>query len=123
MMAFAIIAQEVAHFENHPLELFTATSPKTKKSLAGFRAATKRKSTEGESSCGDAKKLKCLTNLDLAEFIRERGIKSYTELLAIAGERRTAGQMDIAEFVFKRNKKYTVKLIPKLGKWSQPKKN
>ena len=107
--------QEVAHSENHPPGLLTAASPKTKKSIAGFRAAcaTKRKSTEGESSCAVAKKRKSLTNLDLAEFIRERGIRSYTELLAIAGKWRTAGQMDIAEFVLRRNKKILRELFTK----------
>ena len=65
-----------------------------------------------------------MTNLDLAEFIQERVIRSHTELLAIAEERRTDGQIDISEFVFKRNeKKYSVNLFSKRGKWSQRKKN
>ena len=95
--------QGVAHSENRPPGLLTAASPKTKKSVGGFCAAcaTKRRSTEGESSCAVAKRRKSLTNLDLAEFIRERGMRSYTELLVIAEERTTAGQMGTAEFVFK----------------------
>ena len=32
---------------------------------------------------------KTLKNLDISEFVRERNIKSYTELLAIAEELRT----------------------------------
>ena len=32
-------------------------------------------------------------------------MKSYTEPFAIAEERRTAGQVDIAQFVFERNAK------------------
>ena len=52
-----------------------------------------------------AKKRKSLSNLDLAEFIREGGIKSYTEFLAIDDKRRTAVQMHVADFVFKRNEK------------------
>ena len=55
--------------------------------------------------------------------IRERGIRSYTELLAIAEERRTAGQMDIAEFVFKRNEKILCELVTKTWQRNQPKKN
>ena len=47
------------------------------------------RSTEGESSCGVGKKRKSFTNLDLAKFIQERGIRSYTELFAVAEERRT----------------------------------
>ena len=42
--------QEVAHSENHPPGLLAAASPKTKKSIAGFRVAcaTKRKSKEAK---------------------------------------------------------------------------
>jgi len=108
--------KDVAHSENHPTGLLRTHSPKTKNSIAGFRAAcaTKRKSSVGECSHHRAvKKRKSLNNLDLSEFIRERGIKSYTELLAIAEERRTAGQMDIAEFVFKRSEKILHELITK----------
>ena len=91
-------------------------SPKTKKAIiAGFplACATKRKSTEGESSCAATNKGKSLTNLDRAKFIRERAIRSYTELLAIAEERRTAAQMEIAEFAFKRNETVLRELITK----------
>ena len=93
----------------------TAVSPKTKKSITRFRAvcATKKKSTERESSCAIAKKQKSLTNLDLAELILERGIRSYTELLAIAEERKTTGQMNTAKFVFKRNEKILCELVNK----------
>ena len=64
----------------------TAASPKIKKSNAEFRATCpkEKKSTNGKSSCAVAKKGKSLTNLDLAEFIQESSISSYTELLAIA---------------------------------------
>ena len=96
----------------------TVVSPKTKKSVEGFRAACakKRKSTDGvcsKSSRVVAKKRKNLTNLDIVEFVRERGTTSYTELLAIAEERRTAGQMDIAEFAFRRNEKTPRELVTK----------
>ena len=98
----------------HP-GLLTTAYPKIKKSVAGFRTSctTKRNSTEGESYRGILKKPKSYTNLDLSEFIRERGIKSYTDLLAIAEEQRTAGQMDIPEFVFKQNEKILRELVTK----------
>ena len=85
------------------------------KSIAGFRAAcaTKMKSKEGESSCAVAKKWKSLTNLDLVELIRESGIKSCTELLAIAEESRTAAQMNITTFAFRRNEKILHELVTK----------
>ena len=71
------------------------------------------RSTEGESSCGFGKKQKSFTNLDLAKFIQERGIRSYTELFAVAEERRTAGEMDIAEFAFERNERILRELVAK----------
>ena len=115
--------QEVAHSENHPPGLLTTAFPKAKKSIAGIRAAfdTKRKSTEGESSCGVVKKPKSLTNLDFAEFIRKMDIRSYTKLLAIAEEQRTAGQMDVPEFVFKRNEKIIRELVTKTWQMQSPK--
>ena len=175
--------QEVAHSENHPPGLLTAVSPKSKKSIAGFRAAchyvkyrdftwfldvkilrkstvseefqancmkccwncvfpqnfhtrklgeitafcivcaTKRKFTKGEPSCYFSKEQKNFRNLDLAELIQEKVIWSCTELLAIAEEQRTVGQIKIAEFAIKGNKKYFVNLLLKLEKWSQSKKN
>ena len=107
--------QELAHSENHPPALLTAASPKIKNSIAVFRSACakKRKSIEGESSRAVAKKRKSLTNVELAEFIRERSIKSYTELLAIAEEWRTAGHMDISKFVFRQNEKTLCELVTK----------
>ena len=54
-----------------------------------------------------------MTNRDLVEFIQERGIRTYTELLAIAEEWRTAGQTDIAKFLFKQNKKILNELVTK----------
>ena len=107
--------QQVTHRENYRPGFLTVASSKTKKSIEGFRAvcATKAKSTEGESSCFVAKKQKSVTNLDLAEFIQERRIRSYTKLLAIAEEQRTADQMDIAEFAFKRNEKILRELVTK----------
>ena len=90
--------QGVAHSENHPPALLTVTSPRTKKSTAGFRAgcSAKRKSTEKDFSRGFSKKRKRFAKLDLSECIWETGINSYTELLAVAVEWRTAAQMDIA---------------------------
>ena len=54
-----------------------------------------------------------MTNLYLAEFIRERSVGSYTELLAIVEEQRTAGQVHIAEFLFKKKEKILRGIITK----------
>ena len=58
---------------------------------------------------------KGVANLNLAEFIRERGIRKYTKLLAIAEEWRWAvSKMGIAEFVLKRNEKTLRQLVTKI---------
>ena len=54
-----------------------------------------------------------MTNLGLAEFIRERGIRNYTELVAIAKEERNTGQIDIAEFALEKNEKILRELVTK----------
>ena len=66
---------------------------------------------------------KSLINMDLSQFIREKGIKSYTEFVAIAKEQLTTGEMGIAEFLSNGMKKYSVTVLPKLSKWNQPKIN
>ena len=108
--------EEVAHSEIHPPGLLTAASRKTKMSIAGFRAAcvTKRKSTEGEPTflwCyKEAKKF------GEPGFSRVHLRKGYQKLhcaLTIAEEQRTASLMDIAELVFKRNKKILRELVTK----------
>ena len=71
----------------------------------------KKEVQEGESSCSVARKRKSVTNLYLAEFIRERSVGSYTELLAIVEEQRTAGQVHISEFLFKKKKEKVLRGI------------
>ena len=111
--------QEVAHSENHPSGLLTAASPQTKKSIAGFRTtcAKKRNFIEVESSYAVAKRQKSLGNLDLAEFIWKRGIRSYAELLSFA-----EGQMDIAEFLFQLNEKVLREFVTKTWQMESAKK-
>ena len=65
-------------------------------------------SIERESSRPFTNKQKNLTNLDLAELIRERGVRSYTELLDIAEEQRTAVQIDITEVGIHTKRKSTL---------------
>ena len=62
-------------------------------------------------------------NFDQPGFSRERGIRSYTELLAIADERVTTFQMDIAQFVFKRNEKILRELVTKTWQMESAKEN
>jgi len=107
--------KQVAHSPNHPEGLLSAASPITKKSIAGFRASctAKRNSKTGEQTVAKKSKKGGLTNLEVSEFVRERKIHSYIELLAVAEERRKAGQMDFANFVFSRSEKFVRELISK----------
>ena len=115
--------QEVAHGEKSSTKAFESCL--FKKSIAEFHTAcaTERKSTEGESSCAVAKKRKSLTNLDLAEFIQERGIRSYTELLVLLRSGELLARWTLVSLYSNKMKKYSVNLLPKLGKWCQRKKN
>ena len=119
--------QEIAHSENHPPDFWQLPLQKPKVNFWIFYCICHKKEVRRRIiflwCCKEAK---CLTNLDLGfilEFIRERGFRSYIEFLFIVDEQRTAGQMDIAEFVFKRNEKILRELVTKIGKWSQRKKN
>jgi len=117
--------QQVTHSTNHPEGLLSANSPKTKKSIAGFRAScAAKKNSNSESTEASAPKKPCkggLKNFEVSEFIRERGIKSYLELLAVTEERRTAGQMDFANFLFSRSEKFIRELISKTWQMSTAK--
>ena len=119
--------QEVGHSENHPPGPLTAASSKTKKSFAGFCAAcaTKRKSTERESSCAFAKKRKSLTNLvKLYQSLFEKGVSEATlsSLLLLRSEELLA-RMTLLSLYSNKMKRCSVNLLQKLVKWSHPKKN
>ena len=57
------------------------------------------------------KEVKKFDQLGFSRVHSRKGYQSYTGLLAIAEEQKTAGQMDIAEFVFKRNEKVIPELV------------
>ena len=98
--------QEVTHSKNYPPGLLTAISPKPKSQLQDFVLCVPLKESPlKENLFVDLqKKRKSLEKLGLSEFTQEMGINSYSELRVIALEWRTDGQMDFAEFRFKRNK-------------------
>ena len=101
--------QEVAHSENHLPGLLTAASE--------FRAtcATKRKSTEGESSVVLQKSEK----FDQPGF---RKVHSRKSLLLLRGG-ELLFRWTLLNSYSNEVKKYSVNFLPQFGKWSQPKKN
>ena len=93
---------EVVHSEGHPKDLLSKSSPRTKKSIAAFRASCrKRRSTtnpdEGSSTTPPNNKPKSyrrrMSNMEVSDFVRRENIKTYTELLAAAEARRMMDKM------------------------------
>ena len=120
LSAYRYICKEdtdVSHSSYHPKDLLTENSPKTKNAIRAYKAGEKRssdKSKQTSTNQGNKKqKQKRLSNMDVATFITENKISSYTELLAVAQSRRGAGQNDIAEYVFNRSEKHLRELIVK----------
>ena len=63
------------------------------------------------------KRMRKLSNLDVADFIEKKGIKSETELLAIANEQE--GKKDLADFALSRNSKSLKDLIEQTWKMKE----
>ena len=51
---------------------------------------------------------------EVANFIRQEEIETYTEILAIAESRRDEGQDDLAEFIFLRSEMHLRELLSKV---------
>ena len=103
--------ENVAHSKNHP-DLKEASSPITKKSIAGNKAATRKRYSQSSSSTVQSKR-KRLSYSDVATFVRNNAITSYMELLACAETRKEEGLTDISEFVFSHSEKNIRELITK----------
>lgn len=94
-------------------------SPRTKHCQQTYR---KRRSEKKSSNVADKeaattpKRRKKLSNLEVAEFIVERKIKTETELLAVANEQSEEGKKDLAAFVLSRNSKVLHDLIEQTWK-------
>lgn len=105
--------KDVAHHHQHP-NLTDVALPKTYRAIAANRAGgKKRKSAKLGKECELVPKKKRLTNSEVANFIRQEQIKSYTEMLAIAELRRDDGQEDLAEYIFLRSEKHLKELLNK----------
>ena len=117
--------EEVFHSKNHPMDLASKQSPRTKKSTLAAKEANRKRRSESSMSSGDgsssssstnsaaAKRQKKLSNLDVSRLIRKEKINSYKALLALGDERSAAGQDDVSEFIFNRSEKNIREIIKK----------
>ena len=111
---------DVAHSEEHP-NLKDISSPQTKKSIAGNRAASRKRksniSNQNEAVTASHSKGKQinrrLSNSNVADFITKNNIKTYTQLFSSAEKRKQEGQIDLAEFIFQHSEKNLRELIEK----------
>lgn len=120
--------REIFKSANHP-DLDNIGSPVTKKCMTAYRKkCEKRKLTLSQKSnknktkqtdtekteenseppkqtVSKSKKVRRLSNLEVAEYIVKHDIQNEDALLAKAEERRLAGKKDLANYVFSRNPK------------------
>ena len=100
------VVTEFVVSQNHP-DLSDAKSPQTKKAIL----ANKRKSLGARAVPACKRKLNRLNNQEMAMFVRSKNIKTYTELLALAEERRTEGLTDLSDYVFNHPERVIRELI------------
>lgn len=62
-----------------------------------------------------------VANIDVADFIIKKGIKSTTELYAEANQRKEDGECDLALFIYARSEKFIGELISKAWKMERAK--
>ena len=111
---------KVYHSTGHP-DLHEIGSPKTKRCQQLYRKRRGDKmnepTEENTAECSTSSKRKRkLSNLEVADFTVEKGIKSETELLAIANEQKEEGKKDLADFVLSRTSKCLNDLIQQTWK-------
>ena len=88
----------VVHNEGHP-NLAEAKSPPTKKSIAANWSCSKKQGDSSKGAGAPSAKRRRFSRSDVASFIRENNIHSYTELMAAAKTRRLEGLKDISEYI------------------------
>ena len=95
--------EEVLQSANHP-NLWNSKPPRTDKACEKRSSIGRTRSSANATDEGPSKptKRKRLSAFELSEIILERGIKTRTELLALAQEQKEEGKTDIAEFVVNR---------------------
>lgn len=105
--------EEVVHSKNHPPNLLSTHSPKTKSCIQASKVANRKRRSESSQQSSSSHSKKRLSNMDAAKFIKCHEIKTYESLLAFAEQREIAGQNDLSEFVYNRSEKHLQELIKK----------
>lgn len=114
--------------EDHP-NLRDIGTPRTTLSTQAYRAKRKSVTLQEQSTSSqsvppenrDSKKCKRLSNVDVAEFLVENGIKTEIELFAAANDQKQAGKKDLANFILSRNSKSLGDLIKNTWKMENSK--
>ena len=89
-------------------------SPATKKCIKAYRQ--KRKS---HCASNQTAKVRCLSKLDVAEFMVKNSIKSDDELFTAAYEKKSAGQKQLANLILNQSPKNLQDLISNTWKMQQ----
>lgn len=101
--------EEVLQSCDHP-DLWNSKAPRTSKA-SEKRAEVGRMKNSNNPGPSAPKKRKRLSAYELSEIISEKGIKTRTELLALAKEQQEQGKTDIAEFVVNRGPRVVAEVI------------
>lgn len=99
--------QEVFHSEEHPKNLLSCMSPKSKNGTQASKQNAKKrrekralKDDNQNGSLPPKKRPTRLTPLEVSDLIEAENIKSYKQLLAKSKKRRATGQADLSAYVF-----------------------
>ena len=66
-------------------------------------------------SCNFQIKLRRLSAFEVSEIVVQKGIKSVTELQALASEQKREGKTDLAEFIVNRAPRVVSDIVKKCG--------
>ena len=104
--------KDVFHSPNHP-DLRNAKSPKTKKPTKAYRESRKRKAeSSGEQPASNAqRKVRRLSNDDVARIIVRNDIKREKELFALAKMRKNEGESDLSNFILAKSSRSISELM------------
>ncbi len=101
-----------AHKAKHAISMRSREKEKRNKAEVSISAVQADEHEEADK-CGERPKVKRqrLKSFDVAEIIVSKGIKSRTDLLALAHEQKTEGKSDLAEFIVNRGNKVVDEII------------
>ena len=104
--------RSVVHSEGHP-NLTEAKSPPTKKSIAANRRCSKNQGDSSKGAGATSAKRRRLSGSNVASYIRENNIYSYTELMAAGETRRLQCLKGISEYIYSHSEKNSREVLMK----------